>query len=155
MEPEEVTLRDRLRARLWRRMADDGPVSDRMIDGVMRDVDVYAALCAREGFARGWRARVPGIMALSSPETEYYPLPKRTRQVLREEPIPGYSSPFYRLYRVSDGELQRTTGADNKWEPAVINSADFELMAHAINLRANPYRTEEVEADESNPWGDE
>jgi hypothetical protein len=86
-----------------------------------------------------------------------YPLPKRTRQVLREEPVPGDAVPVP-MYRFNGG-LQRHyvhPSGRTEWNAVYeISANDYRLMAHALDLLANPYRTEEMEADESNPWGDD
>jgi hypothetical protein len=82
-----------------------------------------------------------------------YPLPTRTRQVLREEQVPGRETEFT-VYRVMEGVLQSHALKHPHWANAYVPPDDFDLMRHALDLHDSPYLTEEVPADESDPWGE-
>lgn len=114
----------------------------------MADVETALVLARREGHAfaevRSGRSR----SAAEGEARHFNPLPKRTRQVLREEPEPGRSHP---IYRWQGGHLEQSSG-DLMWTRCSISSWDTALMRHALDLHDNPYRTVEEPADEDNPW---
>lgn len=126
------------------------------LSAILAVVETALVLARREGYTGGSSAsNTLGAARFT------YPLPTRTRQVLREEPVPGRRHSC--LFRVRDGVLERNcngdTGDKALWELhadicMVPPVGAWDLMAHALDLHANPYRTEQVPADESDPWGE-
>jgi len=133
------------------------------MDAIAADVETALVLARREGYVTGAvkEAQTGTATFVSCMENvaapKQYPLPTRTRQVLREEPVPGQ---YDRIYRVRGGRLECRgveLGAEwsgIEWHAVPVQPVDFQLMRHAIDLHDNPYRTEEVPADESDPWGE-
>jgi hypothetical protein len=94
------------------------------VDAIMADVETALVLARREAH----RTIPHGQTAV-----ERYPLPTRTRWC--------------------NQQLERTYDYPD-WEIADIPGFNVALMRHALDLHARPYRTEMVQADESDPWGE-
>lgn len=147
-------LRDKVGERVERilRAAEEGATTrNEDLTAILAVVETALVLARREGWnLRAYQSEniteFPGAVDSG---LEKFTLPARTRQVLREEPVPGTDRP---LYRVEHGCL-RVFSNLREWVPSPpIGNASFALMAHALDLHANPYRTEQVPADESDPW---
>lgn len=135
----EEQLRERIAAHL--KIGSMEPLGEQVaLSRIMADVGVALVLARREGY------RLVSCCTLTS--TEAYPLPKRIRRVLREEPVPDGGVV---LFRVIAGQLQVAPDDGSRWEPYRVMPS-VALMRHALDLYDNPYRMEEVPADESNPW---
>ena len=119
-----------------------------LMDALRTDVETALALARREGMVAGLQHAGWDATPASPILARTYPLPSRTRQVLREEPVPGTGHP---LFRVHEGMLQVLDGSYRECYPT---GRQFALMAHALDLYDNPTRTEQVSADESDPWGE-
>jgi hypothetical protein len=149
-----------LESRIMRRLQADDGTGPPPIVGIMRDVEVYGSLMAREGFKEGagWLADSRNHNTpFNTAASERYPI-MHTRRVLREEPVPGSGegAPVYRWNRsFGGGRLESSRGAGYMWDSRDLRSHEVGVMRHALDLHNEPYRTEEVPADESNPWGDE
>jgi hypothetical protein len=124
------------------------------INAIMADVEVYGVLMARRGYVSGaihetsngtfsYREMLDNVAAPKA-----FPLPTRTRQVLREEPDPAMGG---HLYRYRDGVYEVSSPEDGVWGTCT-HWPTPERVALWHSLKHNPYRTEEVPADESNPW---
>jgi hypothetical protein len=130
------------------------PAVDTALDRIMADVEVFGVLKAREGYTGKAIAGFSGSVTSYAEErlTQLFPLPMRTRQVLREEPVPRHRpdlEPYTLLFRWKNALESRQGG---QWELHPIDPTDLPLMKHAVDLAENPYRTEQVPADENNPW---
>lgn len=146
-----MTIEEKVREQLP--LALGVPMQDAAYERVMAVIETALALKAREAYieaahdAQGGGLKFPSVR---------YPLPKRTKKVLREEPVGLVANGPGLYYRWVDGYLEcGTPGVVSSWRKvhAIDNGPrGFALMRHAINLHDNPYRTIEVEADESNPW---
>jgi hypothetical protein len=135
---------------------------DAALDKIMADVEVYGVLKAREGYTKGaveetqngTSTFVDYLRVTAAPE--HFPLPARTRQVLREEPIPGTTSPRYRF---SKGELEaqgwrQGDAGWGEWFGCSNRAITIAHIEHFYDVAHNPYRTEQVPVDENNPWPD-
>lgn len=146
-------LRGRAFLHITKQKIIDVNTSGEVLDRIMADVEVFGVLKAREGWeelrvAAGLSDTTYGPAPVKS-AARLFPLPMRTRKVLREEPVPGSDGPLYRW----KGNMLQCNHDTRAWEPAhTISPSDAALMRHALDLHDNPYRTEEVPADENNPW---
>jgi hypothetical protein len=143
----------------WQESGEPYPPRGFLVAKIVADVETYATLRERGAWDElralaGLEAGLDGSPGVRSGVMRY-PLPKRTRRVLREEPVPGSDKPDVVYSVTPGGALRIRTSKHAGWEVPTIYAYDFDLMAHALDLRDNPYRTEEVEADEANPWGDD
>jgi hypothetical protein len=161
----EQKLRERIGRGLARGMGQ--PISAGVVDAVMADTLVWheadaarreqSAFC--QGALHGWHRAVSaadgeGFVTASAPAAaaERYPLPKRTRRVLREEPVPGYSAP---TFRCRDGKVEWSHASHHGWQPYLaVGTDNFSLLRHLLDLHDNPCREVEEPTDEANPWGD-
>jgi hypothetical protein len=156
----EEQLRDRIQ--MHRRQADG--CYDRM-DAIMADVETAIVLAERDAFRAGAVTGYaegrhhPGSYNWANIAREQFPLPKRTREVLREVRDPHNDT---LVWRCAEGLLQCRQLNTDEWLPLITGSR-FANDAHGLSperirrwadLLDNPTRTEEVEADEANPWGD-
>jgi hypothetical protein len=122
-----------------------------LLDALSRVVEVALALARREGYHyRAGFGAYRGEFVEESMKAVAYPIPTRTREVLREEPVPGTNRPIYRWH---DGRLE-SSGDGVCYGPAPVGCRDAALMRHALDLHDRPTRTEEIPADESDPWGE-
>lgn len=132
-----------------------GPEATReALDAITANVATALVLARREGMLAGLHHAGLIVQGQGPAIRNAFPLPTRTRQVLREEPAPGSISP---LYRVRDGvaELLVTWSAVSGWVPlGDLSGQRFGTMRHLLDLHANPYRTEDVPGDEGDPWGE-
>ena len=153
-------LLDKVRERAARRVAEAPVLTARATEWVqdaiyalLADVETALVLARREGLLHGIEH---GHCYRITPEAYarlLYPLPARTRQVLREEPVPNGQADWLR-YRWHEGQLQSQGTRGDPWYAAYVEPSDFALMRHALDLHDNPYRTEQVPGYESNPWGE-
>lgn len=151
----------KVRERVWAQLhrVVDSEVLQAKLDAVMADVETALVLARREAYAESMRCMArEGTQGADAAFREQhaaylYPLPTRTRQVLREEPVPGTRSPFYRWH---NGRLEFLAGRAWGSSSSVTRNDDghVPLMRHALDLHDNPYRTEQVPADERDPWGE-
>lgn len=124
------------------------------IDAILADVETALVLKAREVYMRD-HAFEPNIepAMLRNMAAQAHPLPTRTVQRLREEPVPGGNADWL-LYRWNEGQLQSQGVRGDPWYAAHIEPGDVALMRHALDLHAKPYRKETVPGDERDPWGE-
>lgn len=138
----------------------DGSNALRAVERIMADVEVFGVLKAREGFAHGWNVRGGRDGLGESGALLAYPLPARTFRTLREEPDP-HGLPV--LYSFNDREgiiMGRGKSEDEGAQYPlvdVIGPGGFLLPSSKridlwASLKAEPYVTKEVPADEDNPW---
>lgn len=130
------------------------------IEAVMRDVATALVLARREGYVESMRRMAVGGTMSADPDfrerhaADCYPLPTGTRQVLREEPDPHHPDRMYRAtneIRPSAAIMHLLCGIVQPyeaWPPPTVERV--ELWA---SMMREPYRTEEVPGDESDPWG--
>jgi hypothetical protein len=125
---------------------------------IMADVEVFGVLKAREGYIGGWDDSARSPHAIGTLEAAY-PLPPRIRTVLREEPDPhGYAA--YYAYDIQAREIIVRHERNGEWIKVTLLPDGFTNMLRPTaeridlwaSLKAEPYRTEEVPADEGNPW---
>lgn len=126
---------------------------------IMADIEVFGVLKAREGYEECRRqARTSrGYNDVSGVEFTF-PLPTRTRQVLREEPDPSGSLAEWRW----NGRLEYRPNAGRSWFALGADEGEGRVFApHPEridlwhSLKHQPFRTEQLPADENNPWPDE
>lgn len=162
-------LRDKVEERVERilRAAEEGATT-RAEDlfAITAVVETALVLARREGWnLRAYQSEniteFPGAVESGM---EKFPLPTRTRQSLREEPVPGEGEGAP-LFRVRDDVLEWTPNPSGNvagkrwhayaaWYAGKTDTRAWGRIAHALDLHANPYRTYEVPGDESDPWGE-
>jgi hypothetical protein len=161
----ENALREKLAARIEGRL-------DRLIssgsattyaagvrDLIMDDVDLYCEVQAvkreRAAYERGVRVFAPECGADKALAMRNYPMPSRTREALREEPVPGTDNP---LYRFSNGMIEvavrNPNGSQAPWERCCTCEVGSQKLMHWADLHDNPTRKETVPVDENDPWGE-
>lgn len=152
----ELESRIVARIRVWLHGLPSRPV-DELMPGIMADVEVFGVLKAREGYERGLVTRYNPDVSLSVLAQQEYPLPVRTRQVLREcvDLNGGDVS-----WRWNDGLEYRPIAGTvwNRFGSSDVIGRTFFPFPERIDiwaaLKAEPFRTEWVSEYESNPWPD-
>lgn len=154
-----MDIMEKLRERVTKHYMGQRNSYTECVDAIMADVEIALVLARREGFEAGARwmngGTIPHVNPVVHRTAERYPLPTRTRRVLREEPDP-YNSCHW---RVVDGKVQYTAWRFNEWQwidddgehGSIVTPERAVLWA---DLYANPYREETVEVDPDNPWGE-
>lgn len=153
-------LRERIRSRLEIDL--DRVLPPITLDAIIQDVRVWHevqavkreraayVVGASEEYAEGFGRY--GLRPTRERAVQSYLMPTRTREVLREEPLPnGDREP---PFRVKGGTLEWCVSPGRWITYGSISAGDFALMRHALDLHDNPTRTEVVPVDEGNPWGD-
>ncbi len=133
---------------------DDGAKLTVALRRIMADVGVFGVLKTREGYELGLRTGFNPSSAFDEHARREFPLPMRTRQVLREEQVPDADGLYYRWNPdFGSGRFECAEAPGNPiWSPRQIASYESGVLRHAMDLLDNPYRTEQVPADENNPW---
>lgn len=150
-------LTQQLRERITAKALRTGLFHD-MVDAIMQDVQVWhevqARVRERSAYEQGWYDRhdttIDHAVMAGSRVHARFPLPTRTREVLREEPVPGTDYPALCV----TGGVLCSVNPNGTRTPRQIAPSDFTTMRHALDLYNCPTRTETVPVDESNPWGD-
>lgn len=147
MSTIEQQVRERIARRVDAASVPTHATAQALFDGIMEDVQVALVLARREAIRH-----YGGIHNSHAAKwiAEAHPLPKRTRQVPREEPVPGEDFPPLAIRYRWVGHLEMRHAS--LWQPAEVHCSDVGLMRHALDLHDNPYRTEEYEPDENDPW---
>lgn len=111
---------------------------------IMPVLNRHTMLVAREAWYAGcrWVTPVSQMQAVARGYKQkaeaLFPLPPKL--VLREEPVPGTSTP---LYRVREGMLEVAAAHDDDlvWlRVDTIWAPELDLMRHALDLHDRPYR---------------
>jgi hypothetical protein len=140
-----------------RMLSEKGEITFRHI---MADVEVFGVLKARSGYVRGAIHETSNgassfchlMQTVAAPKA--FPLPKRTRQALREELDPHGAG----LWRWNGGLQFKSmesapwrgfVGPDGVDRPFNPSADRIDLWA---SLKAKPFCTEEAPADEGDPW---
>ena len=118
------------------------------------DVEVYGALMAQEAFLRGVTQSQHYNITPVANARRIYPLPARTRKVLREEPDPMGADVQWR-WANQRLEYQH----ENKWIALGYDEGPYRIFAPTgpridlwASLKRSPYREEQVEVDPNDPW---
>lgn len=125
---------------------------------ISADAEVFGVLKAREGYELGLRTGFSPGTAFDEHARREFPLPSRgTRQVLRVEQDPESAVV---TWRYAEGGLEYSgTSLGDQWRGFGGGGGAFAPTSARIDLwhdlKHNPYRTEQVPVDESNPWPDE
>jgi hypothetical protein len=141
---------------------DDGSRMSRNLNRILADVGTALVLAQRKAFRAGVTARgmTSDTDELEARGAYLYRLPARTLWVLREEPDPHGYAVHYRYdegareimvrYDIERAQWIKASDLPEGYAYMLRPTADrIDLWA---SLKAEPYRTEEVPADESDPW---
>jgi hypothetical protein len=140
-------------ATLWRIVHSPEALSpDAGLSDIVACVETALVLARREG------CRDASRHALSAEDR--YPLPTRTRRVLREEPDPNggdcdwrwNGGLEFRSYQNVMGQWHTITIRDGTSDRVFAPYPD--RISLWYSLMREPYRTETVQADEQDPWGE-
>lgn len=143
-----MTIEEELRTRIGRVLHDHSSGTEGVksaLERIMKLAEVALVLKARR-VLRAYAGEGNGYVEQWARKA--LPLPTRTRQVLREEPVPGTVIPVFRVC-AAQLEVQRNDGS---WARYDVLGHNLAVMRHALDLYDNPYRTLEEPADETNPW---
>jgi hypothetical protein len=140
-------MSEKLRERI---KAEYGLVDD-LLDPIMDDVLLWHEADARQRERAAFEVAARIYADDDSPDSQSrYPMPQRTREVLREEPVPGTEWPKFRWM---GGQLE-VRHSISEWISCSVAASDHTLMRHALDLHDRPTRTETVPVDPDDPWGE-